>query len=71
MLLSDVPPALLPRQADLNLPHTHKLGEYGVGRNPAVQHAEGHLSGPAPITSPKRIQIVRAQLQQVHLNEIG
>ena len=34
MLLGDVPPALLPRQADLNLPNTHKLGEHGVGGHP-------------------------------------
>ena len=71
MLLGDVPPALLPCQADLNLPHTHELGEYGVGRNPAVQQVEGHLSGPAPIPSPKRVQVVRARLEQVHVDEIG
>jgi hypothetical protein len=71
MLLSDVPPALLPCQADLNLPHTHKLGEHGVGRNPAVEQVESHLSGPAPIASPKRIQVVRARLEKVRLNDIG
>ena len=71
MLLSDVPPALLPRQADLNLPHTHKLGEYSIGRNPAVEQVESHLSGPAPIPSPKRIQVIRARLEKVHLDEIG
>ena len=71
MLLGDVPPAVLPRQADLNLPLTNELGQYGVGWNPAEEQVEGHLSGPPPITSPKRIEVVPARLEQVHALELG
>ena len=71
VLLGDVPTTLLPRQANLNLSETNQFGEYGVGRNPAIEQVEGHLSRPPPITSPKRIHIDRARLEQVHVHKGG